>query len=394
MEIISNSNGGKYIWETHEVFWKLGTLPPRSIHYLSYKVNAKWGLPAGTRLRNNVRVGTKSGEIDIYQTSIPSFSNIDAYLNYEPRSVVSIKKLSPHEIATERLDPEFSDIWNYTLELGAVYTNTSLEYQYNNEMTMVSAFMIKDDHIYIVSKTKKLNEPNISVIIQPGDDFTLYFDRIGGISLNMTTGVIQSVGNSWPWQNIACANNCLTTAISGLIKPVGWAQLYNNCRRAYNPNDNGDAFQDCLEDAAGQAHPVVSPILCIGDCMVNPEKHTCPTCNWREYCSDSPPGSISQSHCNDYLWTYFDIKMEHFKIKQFFDIFEETCICQDRTGKNIGPVTLWDKPAIGTICKAVPKDQVPNSDDQNSDITPARDPNIKYGPEGHVLDGQTLRLPD
>lgn len=66
VEYVSSSAGGAYNPPFHEVIWRLGTVRPKTRGYATVRARVAWGLPGHYLYKNRVAIYTPDDELDVY----------------------------------------------------------------------------------------------------------------------------------------------------------------------------------------------------------------------------------------------------------------------------------------------------------------------------------------
>ena len=402
-EYVSSSGGGIYIESYNEIIWKLEKLLPGSIEYLSLQIKFPWGLPAGEKFDNFVRIGTSSSEKDINLTGISPFE-INRYLNlHNTTNIIVMEEEDIDNLLNN--DSNFSDMFNYSISLGFNYTNMSEKLMMDNNASLLVSIMssdIKNDTVF-VSKFSNENVTSTFLIMVNETDM-LILEKVGGIRFNYLTNTTEILGEHFSCAKAACMANCILNKVpdwtrDNTIKLLGkqiekvWKVLKTswNCVHWQIETDPEKKiiYRDaCLKDIAGALKEV--PYLsegfdvfrCIADCSINrysnPGFFMCLPETTKERCKGSLVRSLGYKatySCNDKCeWELVGMQE-----------------CLPRPSGLLG-WGGWCNQKSDTEAECVPDDEtkMPNADLHKNEIVIARDPNIKYGPEGNVTAGQGL----
>ena len=225
-EYVSNSPGGLYRWDQHEVIWKLGTVPPGTKKYLSVRIKIPFGTSTGTQLENAASIASTTPTLSGYQNSnVVAPFDIAEYLAYEPTTIQSTRELSAEELAEFRNDPTVEDLYRYALELGYVDTGMAFEDSMaSGAILTYQLFLHPDDHEDIVALVRAQDADMFSAyLIEAKGGISYIFERQGGMSYNVNHAEEGSnaIGYWGSWSphspsKTSCEANCLVSKIPGL----------------------------------------------------------------------------------------------------------------------------------------------------------------------------------
>lgn len=384
-EYISSTGGGVYKWQSDEVIWKLGTLPPGSKGHLSSQAKIQWGLADNTILRDVVMIDTTSKEIDTYFHPEVRIYNIEEYLDYQPFDIISKEYLTWEEFEAELADESFQDIFDYAKALGFNYNGAGkISYSDGSVITVVA--MVSDSVKEIVFVTKFSNPQSIPILMKINESTISFFDRENGFTYDSNTDSITDWGESYSCNWAQCVNDCIGEKLFGYLRGKALNKLTKklfemfwvgyDCTRCIDPitkpEERAKYCEACLTH-----FPVVGEVWEVLECgleckIIGVTAYGCEYCENCDRCSNRwyyPPDSwepisvVVRKHCDkNCLWEPGFI----YKRCSSDEICREGEKCQ---------------------AECQPKD---NTDSRDSIIGVARDPNEKRGPEGTVSAGQTL----
>lgn len=432
-EYLSNTGGGIYKWETHEVYWNLGTVPAKASGLLSAKVYFPWGLGAHS-VHGSVSTYVTSS-IDkghFLQPAYEDLKTMDDFTGYQPLDVGSTQFVDPANVdAVFASDARFADLYQYAQEQGYAVPSVMEMATSRGPLTLA---LLKDstDQPILLTKTD-----TGSLMISWSDQGIKFYDRDGGITFDFLSQS-SDVWGGWTTppnrkaDHLAAVREVLDIAGEGGDEPVcpSLEQCLYNCFRTKLPYYLLKKMVDAVSDASKVGNcwdctyngdklacakclanikklPVVGEIKdaisCFDDCVDDPEKHCCT--QDKDTCEIWPfkwlPIKKSAEHvrCDlstgRYVWPPETIR------------FPDDGCGQCVGGKivpnsdNNGNCT-WGIPDLNaprypdvipppthlsgepTICD--PKD----ANSHCSEIITAGDPNIKYGPQGPASAGQTI----
>ena len=378
-EYISSTSGGIYRWETHEAVWKLGTIQPRQKGYLSVNVYFPWGIPNNTSKWVLASYETSSVEKDHFLNPGKVLFDLIDYLLYEPLEKINQKTLTPQEFAIElSLNERFNDLYEYSAESGFSYCG-STRTTFNTGSIIIEAMMVNlSGEVTFLTKIdetsflKAYTETGIS-----------YFDREGGMSFDLATYSLDSWG-TWAIPGsltfAQCMRNCIIEkarewVITNNIKYVSIILAWPDCRDC--KNNPGD-LEACARCTSGLANlPGVGEYFdvrkCNSDCKGGLNSHIC---------------TGPKKFCRKDWWTerlHIEV-VRIIKCDTATGIYEplyEELICRSRPWRQICKdgecVDEEDLCGIESFCNT-----------HHSEVSTARDPSVKYGPEGRVSPGQQL----
>ena len=424
VQYISSTENGIYKWETHEVFWKLGTMPPKSRKVVSARVELEWGLPAG-QFSNRAMVGTTSEEKDSYLTGESGFcGDISDYLNYEIPPAGYAELVNSDEWKDFLQNPDFEDIYLYAQGLGfnsVEGDSTTIRIRYEDGSLFIAPIMLSEssEDVLLAADLIGTDGESWTFLVRYSQDSVSLIDKQGGVSISYD-GSIDLLSNAFfakptraeeclagcnKW---ACIENCQLETIVGYVPLFGCV------------HDCGLTIVDCV----GTIFEKERWRKCIsgwGNCglscfcsnLPGDAKTLCPLltfkynvwkCNWiceadnkafgcgayssvgdsRAKCRRNgrqPCLTYVAERCGeDCAWDIIDAEKKYCEQKSWTNCKDRCCWCM---GDNPFESGLQG----GCDCSGSPQY---NEACQDARITPAGDPNMKYGPEGDILPGHKL----
>jgi uncharacterized repeat protein (TIGR01451 family) len=389
-EYESATQNGIYRLDRHEVFWRLDTLKPKAFGYLSVRITYPWGLPEDSFPL--IRASIKSTNSRRLPELLFDF-NLEEYFNYEPLIATESRPLSPEEIyALLNDDPKLSDLYQYAIELGFDFKGIAVEIVLSDGSAFISLFMNSSTNEEVLLLTKK---EETAFLEEYTENEISFFDREGGITYNIDTDSFEEWGK-WSEKSSCSPAQCIFNCIFGkklpkwlvkiVFKKIRMILKWKTCLMCAN----GD-LDACVQCAAKiKKIPLVSEGIdvkkCVTGCMKDPNKHCCdPRKSGSIECSVDKEGYLSSMkvECIGGLWT---LGLKTRCVASCMNLLGgrqllETCAVIPTCYEG-----LSSDPTAGCGCidsyQAIPL--------HKSRVTVARDPNIKYGPEGSVLPGQKL----
>ena len=401
---VSSTNNGIYRWETHEVIWRLGTVSPRYVGNLSATTTVKWGLPWGTQLRTVSMIGTTGAETDTYVTGISPISNILEYLDYQPIYMTSIEVVSDSEFEDALTDPNFVELLVYANDLGFTYSDYTSKITYVDGSFVIASLMFPTaidtmSEVMLLSRfTSYQNESTDWLLLKYTNTSISLFDRQGGIIYNFAESSFEFLGDWGEASSCskgACLWNCLgQNALAVLIgcipkvgSPVGAAISCSNCATLPNGPDKWDNCAECLINSIGSVPGVPWWVGCGADALFK-LGHCLTICNSpfdrnRYLCDPTEP---ERTRCIRGLFgDCDDCVIEKCSPNCTWQITSRKYCGITCDGRNV----CCPCSSVGCNCDCPPP-SLPNTDPDDTVITPAHDPNRKMGPQGNIVAGQRL----
>ena len=366
VDYVSSTNNGIYYPEEHQTFWKLGTIEALTRGHLTVKVRYHWGLGEGTTHDIYAFIGASN------PSRGDTLSDIQKYLAYEPVKIVSIEILPTDDVASalaiELADQNVSDLYDYSKELGYNYTKTVIRFTLSSNLSITKIMMmntacnacVHNPSVFVTN----IND-EVYFLQQHLNDTIVFFDRDGGMSFNFINdsytgwGTWDVPGSQKYWECVRCGflKNGLSIAIGTATTAVLAACMTGNV-----------AMPICIGFLLG---PYIFNV--VKDCFVlcgytlATEGKVAPSCT---NCLSIAVTSIPHAGT---IVSVLRILVE------CIDESAHICSCSPPCG----PCTDGSNgKCVDGECRCPPT--------HTSHIAVAGDPNIKYGPEGYVLAGQTL----
>ena len=281
-QYVSSSAGG-ILWKDgsrYQVFWKLGNLDSLQRGELTITLQVPWGLGEG--------ITSITGEIGARNLS--SNINIDEYLTYNPRQIVSVKTLTPTEIDAElSSDQKVKDLYDYTLNLGYEFYGFAQKVQVEEGISVTHVLSLTMvDHIEknLVSLYRVNNQVFIEKYV--GNAYTR-FDQNGGYTVDVNEGSINAWGTwaeSHSLKFFHCLFNCYapkvaTWYVKKLLGIPSGINLSADCVKCFISLDRNACLKCSAKLEAGSVPgadfitPVIDAGSCLVDCLRDPDKHVC-----------------------------------------------------------------------------------------------------------------------
>jgi len=409
-QFVSCTGGGIYRWQTHEVFWKLGTLTPGERGLLSAKVYFPWGLEAHTfhpALAHYVSAST-----DKYHYLNPDYEDLvdpQELHDYQPLRISSSEVLPPEDFGDLfESDEKFRQLHEDSMGQGFADASATKMATSDGPVTMVLMGKEADKMRFLI------NTEDESMIMEMTEKEVSFFDRDVGIAIDLDDGTTEVWGEEGTRRALEdtkavraclilkyCIDNCVFGKLPGwllkhVIKPYG---LYDN-------------LADCAKCTAGQGAehctkcfgfmkkvPLLGQIIdilkCGHECRQNREKFCCT--------EDKRVCKVKWTSSREYIDIY-KCDQETGLI-HFFAWSKECGRCETcQSGRCVPRPSGYcsecyksvSEPGYAAVSPSGEEgsgagilNSYPYSDTCNEIIT-AHDPNIKYGPAGPVAAGQQL----
>jgi uncharacterized repeat protein (TIGR01451 family) len=401
LEYVSASAGGIYRPDVQEISWKLGAVAPGTIGYLYAQVKARFGLSVGTSIRNGVKVGTTSDELDVHYTGLSPLPDLNVYANVS--STREVQDIPPADLAVLlSQDAQYADIHGLAAEQGFVDADLSMRLAQDSGTLMTTSLMTSDtgDEGALVVRMDGVDKTGYFLIRVNDGGFSLS-DRYGGLSQEFATGKTTRLGEHHSCAWWACVANCLMDKVPGwvldyTVKAIGKAaeRAWKISKTSYycvrwagesDPAKKEDYRSSCLLEVATAIKDIpglgegFESMMCIAECSIyrqsNPGYFMCVPGTTKERCEGhilDPLRFKTTYSCNDAC--------------EWEVVGKEECLPRP-TG--FWGYSGWCSQQTETSARCVPE-KMPNADDHESKVQVARDPNVLYGPEGSITAGQKM----
>jgi uncharacterized repeat protein (TIGR01451 family) len=373
-DYLASSGDGVYWPEKHVVFWNLGHWQPNTFGQMSIKVRYMWGLPLGFQDAGIALLGGTN----LYTDTL----DVTPYLAYSGLSAQSQTSLAEAQIETQRQARADFDAL-YTQALGAGYAfGAATRFQMSTGEIITQTVML-----HLEQQTVRYLSLSADRALASTFDHNVFTiqDSGGGMRWDMQTdertywGTWGSGSGQLAAQACTGAACCVKNCMSGVIfdatigrasKLASAAIKTRNCYQAYQKGSVLDLdFADCASGFIKNV-PLLGEVIgtakCARDCNAQPTSHDCTqdriSCkqDWRNVFSWMGVPSMRITRCKDGCYL---------------------------PGDEFVPCAYGDKcvPGKGCVdCNSQGVDCVEN------EYYLARDPNLKFGPEGDLLPGQLI----
>ncbi|MFO0795797.1 MAG: Ig-like domain-containing protein, partial [Candidatus Brocadiaceae bacterium] len=405
---------GIYRLDKHEVFWKLGTIPPKSSGILTAKVLLQWGLPH-VMISNIALIATNSDEVDkyLYPDKIPNL-DVAAYLEY--LTMITHIELTHEEFENEVLsDQQFSETFNQIIKEGYYYTDVAVRTIMDNGTIVNVALLYKNNPLELLFINQYEKEKPI--IMKMGVNTISFGEKEGGVTFDFPDSnkfEISCYGNWCGELNTSnkspdgcttsdCVNNGLIAKLPMYIvqkvsKIISLGMDVYECIKC-GQSDPPDVFncakcakfvQDNLADKIPWLGEIIDLTEVITNCIKDKNKYSVPDRTIKRECKQAPEDAWKRiSESNDIReWIRMPKPGKYYVAQYLFTA--STCrwdlepyadaITECKSMKN-----------VSEICQdGNCKENLKNLDVYGLEIITAGDPNAKYGPSGAVSAGQKL----
>jgi uncharacterized repeat protein (TIGR01451 family) len=404
---VDSPGGGIYWPSRHEVFWRLGDLAPQAEGLFVVQARFLWGLPTGASNLATARLGSTnldSGGLDV-----------QPYLDYVPQVVTTRTPLTPGELLAERQAYPTLDAFCDEAEAEGMYFGLAQRLEWSDGLTTTEVIFVRPD------------EDRVTVIRREGEEvYSSLYNRgtytikhaYGGVALDLRTNDMSLFGDWDPTGGGQVSSldgppvdtlpskrflNCLTlklpkdvlSRIGHLAEEIAQGKDCWNCVYETYHDCYGCAYQLGLEhDKDEEARDTMWQ--CGYDLGNFPDLYQCTedyfTKGWglgtpvywflgvKDFCNVTFCDPATGEYKTRGLWEYTPCR--------------SWAYCKEGLRSEGGGCQLKDD-----IC-GIPQSRLQSAragqPQQNtcatseSTVTPARDPNAKYGPIGDVLPGQVL----
>lgn len=371
---LSSTGGGIYLNDWNQVFWKLGNLSPDANGSVAVKMIVPWGLP-NSEGRILANIGAKNAP--------NPYIDIDGYLNYIVRAILSHTELTESEINTLLAsNPRIKQLYDFVIKQGYLFHNTGVRTSFSDGSTVDALFFIEPKGY---GPAYLINDGNVVFIEEYSGGMYKIFDIEGGYQRGIDSDLFHSWGTwseSHSLSEARCQVNCtinkvpdwFASAISGTWKATKTIKNCTIC--AYSKGKDIVACAKCANSYVQtyQKIPGVSYVIdvakCLSDCLDNPNLHICT--NDKKECGTSIVGwlggfdTVYTTHCNKTTGTYA------------LDSYRTYCAYGDK--------------CVSGVCGEDPCKKNPAScKDKKITVRAAHDPNAKsVDIMGDVIPGQEL----
>ena len=289
VDYISSTGDGIYRWETHEVFWKLGTLLPQESGLLSAKIYYSWGLPLHSFHPIIVLSGTTT--VDKNHFLNPAYEDpftLQDYLDYQPVQITSSEIIPPEEFSDLlSSDAELSDLHQYAVDEGFSNDLSAINLSTNRgAATIVLMSNSSNEPRFIISRDGQ------SLLMEYTETTITFFDRDGGMTFDATNNLLDYWGG-WTSSELSrtrgpldiyvppcnryfgCVMNCMTVNLAKEILKKQYESLKAvidaiGCTKCIS-NEAVNSCIKCLNNLTVHL-PIIGQILDILDCKVKCKK--------------------------------------------------------------------------------------------------------------------------
>lgn len=372
---LSSTGGGIYRNDWNQVFWKLGNLDRGVSGTMAVQMIVPWGLP-NSEGRILANIGARNAP--------NSYIDIDSYLNFVARAVLSHVELTESEISTLLVsNPRIKQLYDFVIKQGYLFHNTAVRTSFSDGTTVDVLFFLEPEGYgpaFLISDGK------VVFIEEHNKGMYKIFDTEGGYQRRIDGDFFHSWGawsESHSLSEAWCQVNCTMDKVPNWVLSAvsdEWKNLQNtkNCTLcAYSKGEDPVACAKCANGIVQKYKkiPGVSYVIdvmkCLSDCLDNPNSHMC-TKDKRE-CGTSILGwlggfdTVYITPCNTTFRTYGALSY------RIFCAIGEKCVNGECGGKD--------------PCKENPA----SCQEKKIIVRTARDPNAKsIDFQGNVLPGQEL----
>jgi uncharacterized repeat protein (TIGR01451 family) len=420
-QYISSTNQGTYRWQTHEVFWILGSLPPGEKRDLAVTVEVNWGLPQRTELEVAAIIDTTSPEVDKNASYISLIPIIEDYLTYQyPSPPVEQRYPTADELPNLLQDPQFANLFNDANSQGFEPQDIIVKLIGDDGTVFVSLPMVSvtEQKVLLVCMIKNPNEPYIYFAFDVDENLVAMLGPNQASEL-LSRNMVDSIRLSGTLDNLtciekACWQHCVQKETFNLIvgkwakkvKLVGpvlsclWQAISGGFPSACSSSNWKS--EDCIREISLKAinclrgfedfksAPIMdvlfwgnSVLTCTANCMNagGPPTITPPFQIW------CVPGREWRSCHVGFGGRYLIIKKCNQDCQWELQSKVDCCpggYCGADFGDDFPTCITGELPM--SACPEKP----PNSDSDTGTTATAHDPNRKFGLNGNVLPGQIL----
>jgi uncharacterized repeat protein (TIGR01451 family) len=405
-DYVRDSKDGILWPQRNQLFWKLGTLQPKSHNLLSVDVVYDWGMPPGTKEMVLAQIGGDSG-------GPPGF-NVAPYLAYTPRLVVAEETLSAVQVEAERqAHPQFDHLFQQALDEGSLFS-VAHRLTLNTGQQTTRVILLRFVPQFIVTALWRQGENAYALVIDP----TGVSVRRGGQSLRydlqsggwqpLTTEIGAATANS-TWSD--CMENCVIEKIPDriikkLVPGAGTVKKVITCAKAAQGDElsmakcgNSVAKQVLKQEIPGLSDGIDLG-LCNSDCQDCDGDCSNPKC----YCC-----SEDRYLCNEGGFPYWGVHViekyecdtETGRYKRWFGMLIskvvqvcalcEKCVLSGNVASCVGTTRVArlavETAPMTTVSLAAFS---ANQDLDCDECQVAKDPNAKYGVQGDLVPAQIV----
>jgi uncharacterized repeat protein (TIGR01451 family) len=194
LSYVSSTGGGIYYPPLHQVFWKLGDVPPVGSGMLSVAVDVPWGEPPHSWTAFLARIAA---------SNIPNASfDRTPYLAYVPVTTASEIYLTPSEIAAELAgDPALRALYDKAVAMGYQFFNAAMRTIGGDGSSTLKLFMLSSPDAVPL---QVVSAGGLHYAETFNNDVYTLFDVNGGYSLDRNQGLFLPWG-SWAQQGTQTA---------------------------------------------------------------------------------------------------------------------------------------------------------------------------------------------
>jgi uncharacterized repeat protein (TIGR01451 family) len=382
-QYLESPDGGLYWPDRHQVFWRLGDVPPGGNGIVSARVRFDWGVDWGTKDGTvSILAGANYGQTEM---------DVTPYLSYTPVTTTGETPLSDPQVATELAAyADMRILFTRAISAGFAYDGwggTRSTLSTGEPVTQV--VLLSSDRSATVFLRRRGTEIQATTMART---YYAVQDTTGGITVNLQSTASDSWG-SWapgsviqsasPAAGCSCLTNCAVDSLAGCIAGYGALDKVFGAWQCWNdPLSAG-----CASTVAGAVPGVgclSAAVDCANDCRKDAGSHCCtedkvgpPQGIWGKLNDLTGANACQRTPCNTTTGNWGGLS------SFTYCAGGQKCVAGKGCGNCPGAVVG----ASQTVCAA---GGPTNSDCNDSDFLWARDPNAKYGPEGDLAPGQLV----
>jgi hypothetical protein len=432
-EYLESTHEGIYWQNRHQVFWRLGHMPPGKSDILAARVRYQWGLPNGLQESAVALIGGANWPGNAFE--------VNTYLAYTPTTVIQATNLITTAVQIERqMYPGVAAIIERAEANGYGVINAHrLELSSGKAITEIILLEPNQEATMRVRR----DENNVSATVL-GRTYYAIQDPSGGMTISLQFQSRQMWGD---WANnssaytaqpladvdfTTCFGNCIAKnlpewILSNLTKvgkivfrSIDCIKCVNSARKGWMET-NAEACVKCAELLPGYGE-AQDGVNCKEECEKDPSSHVC-TANKRVCSQTTSVAEIWELECDletgrlhdkgGYVKTCVPVGIG--KCVQDGPGGEPRCVCQgglcdpnsaSMCANSVDNVASYlranwftwqlsdrnsdSTPAPVDVQQACPDDENGSCRTKPTRIRVARDPNAKYGPAGDLLPGQQV----